>query len=110
MEKISEDNRRKEKRTQVDDNVYVVVDTQPEMMGQMVEISSTGMAFTFVDLDAVSDRLSGRRDLHVDLFAAGKGYFIRSRFRPLDYLVMRFSLLQARSVRERSSMNLRLVE
>ena len=78
MEKISEDNRRKEKRTQVDDNVYVVVDTQPEMMGQMVEISSTGMAFTFVDLDAVSDRLSGRRDLHVDLFAAGKGYFIRN--------------------------------
>ena len=78
MDKISEDNRRKEKRTQVDENVYVVVDTQPEMMGQMVEISSTGMAFTFVDLDAVSNRLSGRRDLHVDLFAAGKGYFIRN--------------------------------
>ena len=77
MENISEDNRRKESRTLVDDNVYVVIDTTPEMMGQMVEISSTGMAFTFVDLDAVSSRLSGRRDLRMDLFAAGKGYFIR---------------------------------
>ena len=61
----------------VDENVYVVIDTSPEMMGQMVEISSTGMAFTFVDLDAVSNRLSGRSDLRMDLFAAGKGYFIR---------------------------------
>jgi hypothetical protein len=77
-EQLSEDNRRKEKRTLVDDNVYVVIDTKPEMMGQMVEISSTGMAFTFVDLDAVSDRLSGRIDLRMDLFAAGKGYFIRN--------------------------------
>ena len=70
-------NRRKEQRTTVDDNVYVVLDTQPEMMGQMVEISSTGLAFTFVDLDAASQRLSGRSDLRMDLFAAGKGYFIR---------------------------------
>jgi hypothetical protein len=36
------------------------------------------MAFTFVDLDAVSNRLSGRSDLRMDLFAAGKGYFIRN--------------------------------
>lgn len=77
LESISEDNRRKASRTTVDENVYVVIDTTPEMMGQMVEISSTGMAFTFVDLDAVSSRLRGRSDLRMDLFAAGKGYFIR---------------------------------
>ena len=77
MERALADNRRKERRTPVDENVYVVIDTKPEIMGQMVEISSTGMAFTFVDLDAVSSRLSGRRDLRMDLFAAGKGYFIR---------------------------------
>jgi hypothetical protein len=71
------DNRRKEQRTTVDDNVYVVIDTQPEMMGQMVEISSTGMAFTFVDLDSVSQRLKNRDVVHMDFFAAGKGYFIR---------------------------------
>lgn len=77
LENVAEDNRRKETRTMVDENVYVVIDTKPEMMGQMVEISSTGMAFTFVDLDAVSNRLSGLNDLRMDLFAAGKGYFIR---------------------------------
>jgi hypothetical protein len=71
------ENRRKEQRTTVDDNVYVVIDTQPEMMGQMVEISSTGMAFTFVDLDSVSQRLKNRDVVHMDFFAAGKGYFIR---------------------------------
>jgi hypothetical protein len=72
------ENRRKEERTAVDDNVYVVIDTQPEMMGQMVEISSTGMAFTFVDLDSVSQRLKNRDILRMDFFAAGKGYFIRN--------------------------------
>jgi len=72
------ENRRKETRTTVDDNVYVVIDTQPEMMGQMVEISSTGMAFTFVDLDSVSQRLKNRDVVHMDFFAAGKGYFIRN--------------------------------
>jgi len=77
MEMVSDANRRKEARTAVDDNVYVVIDTQPEMMGQMVEISSTGMAFTFVDLDSVSQLLSGRNDLSIDFFAAGKGYFMR---------------------------------
>ena len=42
MDTVSAANRRKEERTAVDDNVYVVINTQPEMMGQMVEISSTG--------------------------------------------------------------------
>jgi hypothetical protein len=78
MDKESSENRRKERRTAVDENVYVVIDTQPEMMGQMVEISSTGMAFTFVDLDSVSQRLKGRDVLRMDFFAAGKGYFIRN--------------------------------
>jgi c-di-GMP-binding flagellar brake protein YcgR len=77
MDTFSAANRRKEERTAVDDNVYVVVNTKPEMMGQMVEISSTGMAFTFVDLNCVSQRLKGRQDLRIDFFAAGKGYFIR---------------------------------
>lgn len=77
MDTVAAANRRKEERIAVDDNVYVVVNTKPEMMGQMVEISSTGMAFTFVDLDSVSQRLKGRQDLRVDFFAAGKGYFIR---------------------------------
>ena len=77
MDTVTAANRRKEERTAVDDNVYVVVNTKPEMMGQMVEVSSTGMAFTFVDLDCVSQRLKGRQDLRVDFFAAGKGYFIR---------------------------------
>ncbi len=77
MDTVAAANRRKEERTEVDDNVYVVVNTKPEMMGQMVEISSTGMAFTFVDLDSVSQRLVGRENLRMDFFAAGKGYFIR---------------------------------
>ena len=72
------DNRRKEARVAIDDNVYVVIDTKPQMMGQMVEISSRGMAFTFVDLDAVSQRLKDQADLRLDLFAGGKGYFIRN--------------------------------
>ena len=71
------DNRRKEARIAIDENVYVVIDTKPQMMGQMVEISSRGMAFTFVDLDAVSQRLKDQADLRLDLFAGGKGYFIR---------------------------------
>lgn len=72
------DNRRKEARVAIDENVYVVIDTKPQMMGQMVEISSRGMAFTFVDLDAVSQRLKDQADLRLDLFAGGKGYFIRN--------------------------------
>ncbi len=73
----SEQNRRKEDRMLFHDNVYVVIDTQPEIMAQMVELSSTGMAFTYLDLEVASSKLSGRDYLHVDLFAAGKGYFLR---------------------------------
>lgn len=78
LEDMAAANRRKEARTSVDDNVYVVIDTEPEIMGLMVEISSTGMAFTFVDLDTVSQRLSGRMDLKLDLFATGVGYFVKN--------------------------------
>lgn len=78
MEDTVAANRRKEARTSVDDNVYVVIDTDPEIMGLMVEISSTGMAFTFVDLDTVSQRLDGRMDVNLDLFATGIGYFVKN--------------------------------
>lgn len=77
MSAVSTAERRKEGRTESDDSVYVVVNTNPQMMGQMVEISSTGMAFTFVDLNAVSKLLGDRDDLELDLFAGGKGYFLR---------------------------------
>lgn len=78
MDLASNINRRKEQRVAVTENVYVVIDTKPKMMGQMVDISSTGMAFNFVDLDSVSQLLSGRDDIKVDVFAAGKGFFIRN--------------------------------
>lgn len=70
-------NRRKEDRVVVGENVYVIIDTQPKVMGQLVEISSTGMAFNFVDLDSVSQVLNGRYDLKIDFFAAGQGFFMR---------------------------------
>ena len=47
-------------------------------MGQMVEISSTGMAFTFVNLDSISQRLQNIEEVHMDCFLAGKGIFIRN--------------------------------
>lgn len=72
-----DDNRRKEERFSVSDSVYVVVDTRPQTLGQVVEISSTGMAFTFVDIDAVSNRLVGQSNLRMDLFAGGKGFFAK---------------------------------
>jgi c-di-GMP-binding flagellar brake protein YcgR len=71
-------NRRKEERLPVLQSIYVVVDTHPQVMGQMVEISSTGMAFTFVDLDAVSQKLKDSIRLRVDLFEGGQGYLIRN--------------------------------
>ncbi len=77
MKQCTADNRRKQKRVSVKDSVYVVIDTQPQTMGQMVEISSTGMAFTFVDLDAVSSRLASRSTMRLDLFAGGKGFFVK---------------------------------
>jgi hypothetical protein len=77
MKRMAEDNRRKEERFLVEDSLYVVIATDPQMLGQVVEISSTGMAFTFVDIDDASLRLSKQSILHMDLFAGGRGVFIR---------------------------------
>lgn len=70
-------NRRKDDRVFVMDSLYVIIDTQPQTMGQVVEISSTGMAFTLVDLNAVSERLAKEVTLNLDLFAGGKGFFVK---------------------------------
>lgn len=70
-------NRRRDDRVSVADSLYVIIDTEPQTMGQVVEISSTGMAFTLVDLNAVSKRLAKQAVLHLDLFAGGKGFFLR---------------------------------
>lgn len=70
-------NRRKDDRVSVMDNLYVIVDTQPQTMGQVVQISSSGMAFTFVDLNAVSKHLAKKDALSLDLFVGGKGFFLR---------------------------------
>ena len=72
-----DDNRRKEERFSMNDSVYVVVNTRPQTLGQVVEISSTGMAFTFVDIDAASKRLVDQPNLRMDLFAGGKGFFAK---------------------------------
>jgi hypothetical protein len=77
MKRIADDNRRKEQRFLVEDSLYVVIDTTPQTLGQVVEISSTGMAFTFVDIDDASLRLSKQSILHMDLFAGGRGVFVR---------------------------------
>ena len=77
MQENTADNRRKEARFSVSDSVYVVINTEPQTMGTMVEISTSGLAFTFVDLNAVSKRLSEQAKLRVDLFAGGKGFFIK---------------------------------
>lgn len=77
IQEIMADNRRREERVSVIDSVYVVVNTQPETMGQMVEVSSSGLAFTFVDLDSASKRLTGQITLVIDLFAGGQGHFIK---------------------------------
>jgi len=78
MKKATDDNRRKEDRVLVDDSLYVVIGTNPQTMGQVVEISSTGMAFTFVDIEGASLRLSKQSILHMDLFAGGRGVFIKN--------------------------------
>jgi hypothetical protein len=78
MKRIMEDNRRKEQRFLVEDSLYVVIATNPQTLGQVVEISSTGMAFTFVDIDDASLRLSKQSILHMDLFAGGRGVFIKN--------------------------------
>jgi hypothetical protein len=77
MKRALDDNRRKEERVSVTDSLYVVIDTQPQTMGQVVEISSTGMAFTFVDIDAASHRLAKEATLSIDLFAGGRGIFVK---------------------------------
>jgi PilZ domain len=78
MERMVDDNRRKEERFSVEDSLYVVIATDPQTLGQVVEISSTGMAFTFVDIDDASLRLSKQAILHMDLFAGGRGIFIKN--------------------------------
>jgi len=78
MKKATDDNRRKVDRVLVDDSLYVVIGTNPQTMGQVVEISSTGMAFTFVDIEGASLRLSQESILYMDLFAGGRGVFIKN--------------------------------
>jgi PilZ domain len=77
MKKPSGDNRRREERVSVKDSLYVVIDTQPQTMGQVVEISSTGLAFTFVDIDAASLRLTKLSTLRMELFAGGRGVSVK---------------------------------
>lgn len=77
MQENTAENRRKEARFSVSDSVYVVINTEPQTMGQMVEISTSGLAFTFVDLNEASKRLSEQATLRMDLFAGGKGFFIK---------------------------------
>ena len=77
MKKAANENRRKEERVVVKDNLYVVINTQPQTMGQVVEMSSTGLAFTFVDIDAASLRLSKQSTIIVDLFVTGRGIFLK---------------------------------
>ena len=71
------DNRRKVKRISLDDSLYAIVDTSPQTMGQVVEISSTGLAFTFVEIGDVSERLAERSSIQLDLFEGGRGFFAR---------------------------------
>lgn len=70
-------NRRRDDRAVVMDNLYVIIDTSPQTLGQVVEISSTGMAFTFVDLDEVSSRLADQTAFKLDIFAGGKGFYVK---------------------------------
>ncbi|MGD9006989.1 MAG: PilZ domain-containing protein [Desulfobacteraceae bacterium] len=77
MQENAAENRRKEARFSVSDSVYVVINTEPQTLGQMVEISTSGLAFTFVDLNETSKRLSAQATLRMDLFAGGKGFFIK---------------------------------
>jgi c-di-GMP-binding flagellar brake protein YcgR len=71
------ENRRKAARVSATHSIYVVINTQPQTMGQMVEVSSSGLAFTFVDLESASKRLTEQTSLRMDLFAGGQGHFIK---------------------------------
>jgi hypothetical protein len=77
MKTLSDDNRRKEERVSVKESLYVVIDTQPQTLGQVMEISSTGLAFTFVDIDSASLRLAKKLTLSIDLFAGGRGVLLK---------------------------------
>ena len=74
---IASHNRRKVKRICLDDSLYAIIDTTPQAMGQVVEISSTGLAFTFVDIGDLSARLAKRSCLVLDLYEGGRGFFAR---------------------------------
>lgn len=78
MQENTAENRRKEARFSVCESVYVVINTEPQTLGQMVEISTSGLAFTYVDLNGASKRLSEQATLRMDLFAGGKGFFIKN--------------------------------
>jgi hypothetical protein len=77
MQNNTAENRRKESRVSVAESVYVVINTKPQTLGQMVEISTSGLAFTFVDLNNASKRISDQPMMRVDLFAGGKGLFVK---------------------------------
>jgi hypothetical protein len=77
MQDNTAENRRKEARVSVSESVYVVINTEPQTLGQMVEVSTRGLAFTFVDLNSASKRISEQATMNVDLFAGGKGLFIK---------------------------------
>ena len=74
---IASDNRRKVKRISLDDRLYAIIDTTPQTLGQVVEISPTGLAFTFVDIGDVSRRLAEGASFQLDLFEGGHGFFAR---------------------------------
>jgi hypothetical protein len=66
--------RRAEARWKVNDEFYVIVDARPQMMGQLLEISSKGLAFKFFDMDAISNDLEDRANLTINIFHGGHGY------------------------------------
>jgi hypothetical protein len=78
MKNVSDSNRRRQDRIATNANIYVVVHTNPQMLGQMVEISISGLSFTFVDLENVSEKVMNHTRFNLDLFGGGRGYFIKN--------------------------------
>ncbi|MCP4746684.1 MAG: PilZ domain-containing protein [Desulfobacteraceae bacterium] len=78
MEKAEFDNRRREDRIIIDNSIYVVINTEPRMMGQIVDISNNGLAFTYVDLEVICRKLEKKKSVKIDLFAGGNGYLLRN--------------------------------
>ncbi len=70
-------NRRKVERIFIGDSLYAVLDTTPQTLGQVQEISSTGLAFAFVDIGDISLRFADRSTIQLDLFEGGRGFFAR---------------------------------